>query len=88
MNDRLVSFVGGALAMGYLAAGLFFLRFWRQSHDRLFAVFAVSFFLLALHRVLLALIEEPANTTWLYLMRLAAFLLILGAIVDKNRRAP
>ena len=39
--------VSGAMVMAYLAAGLFFLRFWRQTHDRLFAMFAAAFWILA-----------------------------------------
>jgi hypothetical protein len=33
-----------------VVAGLFFLRLWRQSHDRLFAWFAAAFALLAIQR--------------------------------------
>ena len=78
----MVAFLSGALTMGYLVATLFFLRFWRESRDRLFAFFAAAFFLLATQRLLIAL-TEPADV--LYLVRLAAFVLILVAIVDKNR---
>ena len=35
--------VTGAIVMGYAVAGLFFIRFWRQTRDRLFLIFAVSF---------------------------------------------
>ena len=73
--------------MGYAVCALFFLRFWRQTHDRLFLVFALAFGLLGLQRLALAL-TEPLDEwrTGLYVVRLLAFLLILGAIVDKNRR--
>ena len=86
MSATLVAFLGGVLAAGYLVAALFFLRFWRLSRDRLFAIFAAAFLLLAIQRVLLvldfALVEDA---TWYYVLRLVAFLLILFAIVDKNR---
>ena len=33
--------ISGALTMGYLVAGLFFYRFWRESRDRLFLLFLI-----------------------------------------------
>jgi hypothetical protein len=78
------SFISGVLVTAYLVAGIFFLRFYRQSHDRLFVFFAVAFWILAAQRLGLALLGEH---TWLYGVRLAAFLLILVAILDKNRPA-
>jgi hypothetical protein len=81
-------FVSGALVMGYAIAGLFFLRFWRQTGDRLFAAFAAAFWVLGAQRVgLAAAAHLGLDTTWLYVLRLLAFLLILWAIVDKNRAA-
>jgi hypothetical protein len=79
-------FISGALVAGYLTAGLFFLRFWRQSQDRLFAWFAAAFWLLALQRIALSAADlRGGEAPWLYLVRLLAFLLILGAVIDKNR---
>jgi uncharacterized membrane protein YeiB len=78
--------VSGAILMGYAVAGLFFLRFWRDTRDRLFLIFAIAFWILGLQRLALALTRDMMETqTELYLIRLFAFLLILGAIVDKNR---
>lgn len=80
--------VSGMLIMGYLVAGLFFLRFWRETRDRLFGIFAGAFCLLGLQRLLLAVMEtSPEGTIGLYAVRLLAFVLILAAIVDKNRGA-
>ena len=80
-------FVSGALSLGYLTAALFFLRFWRQSADRLFAIFAAAFVILAAQRVSLTMAERfEWDTTWAYVMRLAAFVLILWAVLDKNRK--
>jgi len=80
------NFLMGVIAMGLAVAGLFFLRFWKETRDRLFAAFALAFFILAVNRVFLALMwqgnEEEA--TFLYLVRLLAFVIILIAIVDKN----
>jgi len=79
-------FISGLLVAGYAVAGLFFLRFWRRSRDRLFAWFAAAFWLLGAQRAALAALDRGApETTWLYGVRLLAFLLILAAVVDKNR---
>jgi hypothetical protein len=84
--DLLLGLVSGAILMGYGVCALFFLRFWRQTHDRLFVVFALAFGLLALQRLALVLTEPLEEwRTGLYIARLLAFLLILGGIVDKNR---
>jgi hypothetical protein len=80
-------FIMGAIAMGSLIAALFFLRFWRETGDRLFVMFAISFVLLGITRLGLAISDDTVEgeTHW-YWARLAAFVLILIAIVDKNRR--
>ena len=78
--------IAGAIVMGYAVAGLFFARFWRQTRDRLFLIFAIAFWLLGVQRLALALTAEMLESqTAFYLLRLFAFLLILAAIVDKNR---
>lgn len=86
MGDALSALVSGALVMGYAVAGLFFLRFWRETRDRLFGIFAGAFWLLAAQRLALALNPDPNDDQLLlYGVRLLAFVLILAAIVDKNR---
>jgi hypothetical protein len=84
---QLETFMLGAIAMASFIAGLFFLRFWRDTGDRLFGIFAAAFCLLGVTRVGLALSTQPLEgyTMW-YWVRLAAFVLIFVAIVDKNRR--
>ena len=81
MNEVLI----GAIAMGLAAAGLFFIRFWRRTHDRLFLYFAASFWLEALNRVYLGLSESPSEGDPLhYAVRLVSYGLILVAIAEKN----
>ena len=81
-----INLMAGAIVMGYAVCGLFFLRFWRRTGDRLFLVFALAFWLLGLQRLALAFTEPVEESrTGLYLVRLFAFLLILWAIIDKNR---
>jgi len=80
--------LAGALTACYLVAALFFLRFWRETRDRLFMFFAGSFALLALQRVALAwAMVNRRDTTLYYVLRLAAFVAILIGILDKNRTA-
>ncbi len=82
MNQLLL----GAIAMGNLVIGLFFVRFWRKTRDRFFLFFAVSFILEGSNRVLLGLSQgSNENEPIFYLVRLLSFVLILIAIVDKNR---
>jgi hypothetical protein len=86
MGDSLAHLVSGAIVTGYLVGGLFFLRFWRSSADRLFVIFAIAFWILAAQRLLLALLAWEADAhVYLYLIRLLAFVLIIIAILDKNR---
>jgi hypothetical protein len=86
MEDSMTLLMAGALSAGYAVIALFFARFWRETHDRLFGFFAVAFVLLAVQRISLALTVSGSDwTAMLYGIRLTAFLLILYAVVDKNR---
>lgn len=82
-----LDFLAGAISMGFLVCSLFFLRFWSRSRDELFLCFAVAFALLSIGQALLSLtgmaVEERS---WIYLLRLAAFLIIILAIWRKNVR--
>ncbi len=83
----LEDFLGGAVAMGFAVAALFFLKFWRRTREGLFLAFSASFLLLALNQALLTLSGIPIEErSWLYLLRLAAFMLILAAMWWQNRR--
>jgi hypothetical protein len=78
----------GVLITGSLLVGLFFLRFWKQTRDRFFLLFAAAFWFLAANWLGLVLTEPADETqTYFYLLRLGAFLLILTAIIDKNRKS-
>jgi hypothetical protein len=79
------NFLLGMVVMACAAAGLFFLRFWRKTHDRLFAIFAIAFWVLGVNWLALAFINQDEVQTWLYGVRLAAFVLIMAGIIDKNR---
>jgi hypothetical protein len=75
----------GAIAMASLVAGLFFFRFWRATNDRFFLFFAIAFWIEAVNRVMLGLVTLSEDVPVFYLVRLAAFGLILFAIIDKNK---
>lgn len=82
----LYDFLSGMVAAGFLVAGLFFLRFWSRTRDGLFLAFALAFWLLGLGQAILALGNIPVEErSWVYLIRLSAFVLILLAIGWKNR---
>jgi len=75
----------GAIAMASLVAGLFFLRFWRDTGDRLFLYFAISFLVEGLNRAALGMSGAPnEGRPFFYFVRFLSFLLILIAIVQKN----
>ncbi|MGH7796116.1 MAG: DUF5985 family protein [Candidatus Binatia bacterium] len=82
----------GAIAMASFVAGLFFLRFWRDTDDRLFLFFAISFLIEGINRAALGLSGDPNEARpFFYFVRFLSFLLILIAIVQKNltkRRNP
>jgi hypothetical protein len=83
----MLTFLSGAIAMGFLLSALFFLRFWRRTGDGLFAIFAAAFLLLTANQTLAALIDfGREELSWVYLLRLAGFCLIITGIVAKNIR--
>jgi hypothetical protein len=87
----LTGYLLGVVAMGCFAAALFFFRFYRDTRDRLFLWFGISFLVECLNRSLAALQFFPREDPPLYYaIRLLAYLLILWAIVEKNlpRRPP
>jgi hypothetical protein len=82
----LYDFLSGAVAFGFAACALFFLRFWKRTREELFLAFAVAFLLLGVGQTILALANIPTEERGsIYLVRLIAFLLILLAIYRKNR---
>jgi hypothetical protein len=82
------TFLWGALTMGCVVIALHFLRYWRTSGDRLFVFFGVAFAVFALNWVSLAFIDPRVEGRhYVYFFRLAAFLLIIVGIVDRNRRS-
>ena len=84
----LYDFLSGAVALGFAVSALFFLKYWRRTREELFLAFALAFVLLGLSQAVLTLAALPTEERGsLYLLRLAAFLLILVAIWRKNSRS-
>lgn len=81
-------FLAGAAFMSLLVIAMFFLRFWRKTRDRLFLFFAGAFLIMMIERLVRAALPVDNDTApYVYTIRLAAFVLIIVAIADKNRRS-
>jgi len=78
------AFLMGFVAMGFLAAGLFFVRFWRETRDTLFLAFAVFFLVQAAAATTLLGFERPNEGQTVYFVYLVTLVLIVGAILKKN----
>ncbi len=82
----LEGFLLGVIVTASLAASSFFLRYWRRTRDSLFLAFGAAFLIEGINRVFFLFIDRPdEGSPWIYTVRLLAFLLILAAIVSKNR---
>ena len=82
-----VRFLNGALCAASILAGLFFLRYWKLSRERLFAFLWLAFWLMALNWIALAVIDwGPETRHRAYILRLLAFCLIIIGVIEKNRR--
>lgn len=80
------AFINGATFFGFWIAALFFFRFWRKTNDRLFLMFSISFLLLGIERIVTAFVPVRGEFQfYTYSIRLAAFVLLICAILDKNR---
>jgi len=79
-------FLLGVIVSASLTAAAFFFKFWRQTHDLLFLGFAAAFLIEGLNRVSFLFLAAPnEGDPLVYTVRLFSYLLILAAIVNKNR---
>ncbi len=75
----------GVIAAEAFTAMLFFLRFWKDTRDSLFAAFAFFFLVEGADRLVLSTMKHPnEGSPWIYVARLIALLVLLGAIIRKN----
>jgi hypothetical protein len=83
----MIGFLSGMVTLAYFVAAAFFGRFWRATGDRLFLAFAIAFSLFGLNQAIgymLTVVSEPSSVV--YVLRVLGFVLILAAILDKNRK--
>jgi hypothetical protein len=81
-----IELLAGALLFAYAIAGVHFFQFWRLTRDRLFRHFAVAFWLFAVNQLLVSVPVFTGETRgYVYLLRVLGFVVILIAIIDKNR---
>lgn len=81
----MLNFLSGMAVGGFLVSSLFFFRFWRRAKDSLFCYFGIAFVLFAIGQMASLFFDVPQDDrTWIYLLRLAGFVLLLVAIVGKN----
>jgi hypothetical protein len=82
----LEGFLLGIIVTSSLAVGAFFLKFWRKTHDLLFLGFAAAFLIEGLNRLAFLWLDQPGEgNPVVYTIRLFSYLVILAAIVHKNR---
>lgn len=80
--------ITGMLVILSFVAAVFFGVSWRRTGDRFFVMFALAFALLGVERVILGVLNLPESPLLsIYFIRLVGFLLIILAIVYKNREA-
>lgn len=89
LRATLLIAASGALTALYAVIALYFYKFRVRSGDRLFTLFATAFLILSGQRLVLTVAREwGENSALLYGMRLLAFVIIVYAIIDKNRAIP
>ena len=85
--EAVLQFLYGGLALMCMIVGFFFLRYWYIQRDRFFLWFMCAFWALGagwgVHLVYATSSETGAHV---YVFRLVGFMLIILAIIDKNRR--
>lgn len=86
-------FLAGITMTTFAASGLFFIKLWKAAQDRFFAFFAIASGLLSVERIVGLFVQgvfdttaspPPESSSWIYLIRLLAFAMIVIAIVSKN----
>jgi hypothetical protein len=79
-------FLLGIIVTASLTASAFFFKFWRQTRDKLFLGFSAAFAIEGINRVAFLFVDHPhEGSPVIYTVRLFSYLLILAAIINKNR---
>ncbi len=78
-------FMSGMATMGFFVAGLFFFRFWSRTGERLFVIFGIAFWLLAVNQIFSNASNHPSEElAYVYVLRIIAYLMLIAGIVAKN----
>ena len=85
MSETLLAFISGLITMGFGITSVFFLKFWRETHDRLFLMFAIAFLMFTVEQTELGIGAGHEDGLLAYLLRIAGFGTISLAIILKNR---
>jgi hypothetical protein len=84
--EAVLQFLYGGLTIMCVAVGFFFLRFWHLQRDRFFIWFMAAFWSFAVSWGVHLIYATPSESgPHVYVFRLTGFLLIIAAIIDKNR---
>jgi hypothetical protein len=85
MSTIAEGFLIGVISACSLAAGLFFLKFWRRTRDFLFLAFGIAFLAQGANSAAVLQVPKPnEGTITIFGVRLLISVLILAAIVKKN----
>jgi len=80
-------FMTGGNAMACLIISFFFWRYYQKVFDRFFLYFSLAFLAFALERMTIVIGQiQSEYFAAVYSIRLAGFILIILAILDKNRK--
>lgn len=89
------TFLSGVTTATFLASSVYFFKFWKASRDEFFRLFGIACALLGVERILLLAFFRSHNSpnavpseaeVLVYLVRAAAFILILIAFILRNRQ--
>ena len=82
----MANFLNGSAAMACLVVGLFFVRFWRESGDRLFLCLTSAFWIFAINYAALGVLPlADERRTYAFALRLVGFVAILIGVLLKDR---
>lgn len=84
----MISFLQGLNTMGFALAGLYFLRFWKQTRDVFFVWFAAAFWLLAANYAIEGMFTFGPGSIFRFVLRLIGFALIIFGVFSKNLASP
>lgn len=80
-------FFSGVMFTTFAASGLFFFRFWKKTLERFFLYFSFACWMISFERIPIMIYSTDLEAhSWIYLFRLTAFLLILMAAYQANKR--